>query len=219
MEWYDKMHSELTRDRFDGGDDLQARTSSTCIRRSNNATPSSVLAASACLAPPACMFLIPPFLFFRVSGSPARSGSPLLPEIKRHKREVRRRDMASLPRGRSSTQTFTPTSIEVRKTRFTDDFSTTSCPMLNRPQESQVVHRHRNHGTAGVAAGGVAAQRSTYCISLPPKSVPSELASLGSVNSVYSDIDARTGLPAAGFSAEASLTRSGYLPRPPVRFP
>src|ERR1700724_595756 len=40
-----------------------------------------------------------------------------------------------------------------------------------------------------------AAARSTRCITLPPRTFPSVLASLGSANSEYSEIDSRTKRP------------------------
>jgi len=71
------------------------------------------------------------------------------------------------------TKTFTPISMELRKTRFTALFNTTSCPMrTGRRKTSESMDAVTTAQRASRAAEMLAA-RSTYCISLPPNRVPS----------------------------------------------
>src|SRR5271166_6648665 len=50
-------------------------------------------------------------------------------------------------------------------------------------------------GQRACRSAAIAAARSTRCITFPPRTFPSPLASLGSAISEYSETDSRTGLP------------------------
>src|SRR5579864_4620186 len=99
------------------------------------------------------------------------------------------------PVTRFSTSTRTPTSIDVRNTRFTLERKTMSCPMWMGCRKlmwstEAVTTEHLEWRTAANAAA-----RSTRCITLPPRTFPRVLASLGSANSEYSEMDSRTNRP------------------------
>src|SRR5579871_3025225 len=61
----------------------------------------------------------------------------------------------------------------------------------------------------------MAPARSTRCITLPPSTLPSPLASLGSASSEYSEIDSPTVLPCVMLSRyHAKLAPDRHRPRP-----
>src|SRR5262249_33574813 len=68
-------------------------------------------------------------------------------------------------------------------------------------------------GRRACRMAAIAAARSTRCITFPPRTLPSPLASLGSASSEYSEIDSRTGFPCivcSGVFAPAEALRVGH---------
>src|ERR1700690_284992 len=88
--------------------------------------------------------------------------------------------------------------MDVRNTRFTEDFRVMSCPMC---MGCRNVMWSTDAVTTGQRVWRMAASApdmSTRCITRPPSRKPSGLASFGSAISEYSEADARTGLPVSG---------------------
>src|SRR5581483_7054043 len=92
--------------------------------------------------------------------------------------------------------------MEERKTRFTLDRSMISSPILTGWRNWKLSTDAVTQGLRAWRRAAMAAQRSTRCMSLPPRTLPRPLASLGSASSEYSEIESRTGWPSIGLLSE-----------------
>src|SRR6516165_1506517 len=63
----------------------------------------------------------------------------------------------------------------------------------------------------------MAPARSTRCMTLPPSTLPSPLASFGRANSEYSEIDSRTALPSVILFCRCVSPRAGFAFLPATR--
>src|ERR1039457_1506154 len=96
---------------------------------------------------------------------------------------------------RFSVTTLTPTSIDVRKTRFTEELRMINSPIWTGCRKFKLSTEAVTTGLRACRMAAMAPARSTRCMTFPPRTLPRPLASLGSASSEYSDADSLTGLP------------------------